>query len=255
MDTAFNQYLTPKEALKYSINYLKYIYFKNRTDCFVNSNNLSQDCLFDRIVSEYSGEVRDRAIVFCLLRDYYNSNDLNNQIEKAYKIIKTPYCLDALQRLNVRRRGMRVDNFILQDINGRMVNTAIYNDKIVVVDFWYTGCGWCSTLYHNILSKVEKKYEDDSTVVFLSISIDKSRDVWKQSIASGLYTSQRAINLYTNGETYNSSIIKYFNVTSYPTLIVLNNGRIAAFNTAEIKYQENYLMNFIKNLLALNKGT
>lgn len=73
---------------------------------------------------------------------------------------------------------------------------------------------------HKILSKRED-------LVFMTVSIDKNREAWINSIKTGDYTHPGSVNLIAPGGK--DPLIKYYNIHSYPQLMLIDKkGRLAA---------------------------
>jgi hypothetical protein len=116
------------------------------------------------------------------------------------------------------------------------------------MDFWVTGCGACAHLYKNVLSKTKKAFENDSSVVFVSVSLDINRLHWLKGIGSSLYTSPQSINLYTSGQGINNPFIEHYNIWDFPTVILIDdNMKIVKYNTFEL-YNPGLLIDQIKAL-------
>jgi cytochrome oxidase Cu insertion factor (SCO1/SenC/PrrC family) len=110
----------------------------------------------------------------------------------------------------------------LTSVHGKPVKLSDYKGKVVVLDFWFTGCINCMKFFQGELSAAERHFERDPNVVFVSICIDKDKDTWLGSLEKGKYASKISTNLYTNGLGDQHPIIKAFDVVSYPQPIVLD---------------------------------
>jgi thioredoxin-related protein len=100
----------------------------------------------------------------------------------------------------------------------------------VVLDFWYTGCGNCRRLFKE-LSTVETDFKADTTIVFISVSIDADKTVWLNSVQSNQYTNKDNINLYTSGKGITDSFIQKYNINSFPTLLIIDRkGKMISSN-------------------------
>ena len=120
------------------------------------------------------------------------------------------------------KEASRIPGEPLVDANGKSVNLSDYVGKIIVLDFWFTGCINCMKFFQGELSNADHHFAGDSNVVFISICIDKDRNTWLRSLAGGKYASKESVNLYTNGIGDQHPIVKAFQVLSYPQPIVLD---------------------------------
>jgi len=138
------------------------------------------------------------------------------QAKQSFNIVITPRAASAY-------------DFKLKNSKGKTVNLSDFRGKVVVLDFWFTGCINCRNFYQNSLSVSERLFTHNSKVVFMSICIDKEKRTWLNSLEKGGYASMQAINLYTGGLGDQHPVLRQFNVSSYPQPIVINKrGEIVA---------------------------
>lgn len=239
-----------KLGLLRSFQYLRYLEYKNRTKCYVEKNERRiPSVIFNQIIDGYNGELRDRLIISQLFR-YQNAEELNQQIEVAERLVTTPYCLIELRKLLTRQKGSPVYDFHLPNEKGQIVKMKDFIGKVVVVDFWFTGCDWCTTFYKDVISKVEEKYSEDKRVLFVTISTDRDKDKWLNSIQSGRYTSNKAINLYTDGQGSAHPGIKHYTIFKFPSFMIINRqGNVELFNTEELRFSANKMIDKIATLI------
>ena len=127
-----------------------------------------------------------------------------------------------------RTKGAKAFEFSLPDSKGNTINLTDFRGKVVVLDCWYTGCIACSAMALVLKPIAQKK---DSNVVFITISIDKDKKIWLESLKSGKYSSDDEINLYTEGNGDNTEIMRHYMTGGYPLIIVIDRfGKIFAVN-------------------------
>jgi hypothetical protein len=81
------------------------------------------------------------------------------------------------------------------------------------------------------LDPVIERYMTSPGIVFVSICTDRSREMWKSSLRSGGYTSEKAINLFTNGFGENHPMIKFYKYDGFPQLLIIDGeGKIVSAN-------------------------
>jgi thiol-disulfide isomerase/thioredoxin len=106
-----------------------------------------------------------------------------------------------------------------RDIDGKDWSLADLRGKVVVMDFWYRGCGWC--MY--AMPQVKQLTIDfkDKPVVFLGMNTDRNDDDAKFVVKEfGLPYAQ------IKAET----IAKDMNVHAFPTMIIVDQlGIVRAF--------------------------
>lgn len=148
---------------------------------------------------------------YCKEADFNNSNyttvlNLYNDTEKKFAVGKPFY------------------SFSLPDSTGKLHNLSDFKGKVLVIDFWYNGCGGCKLMVP-VLEEIEKEMAGKD-VQFVSIGIDK-RNLWLEGI--GKYSSATSLQLYTEGQSKDHLMMKYLNIYAYPRLIIVDkNGNIAS---------------------------
>jgi RNA polymerase sigma factor (sigma-70 family) len=98
-----------------------------------------------------------------------------------------------------------------KDINGKGHRMADYRGRVVVMDFWYRGCGWCMTAMPHV-NRISEAFRDQPVSV-LGMSVDEDeRDARIVIEAMKLrYPTIRAAEL-----------VERFGIQAYPTLIVID---------------------------------
>lgn len=215
----FSNHLLPLSAYYATYLLLKYEFEAqalNNTEKLTRIYSITDQRLKERVLTEY------------ILKDFTRFAEPEAVVNTALKYISdTSYIKLIKEMVSVQSKGAMVSDFALPDNNGRLVKLSDYLGKIVFLDFWFTGCGGCAMYQKSILSKVEKKFENDSNIVFMAISIDNDKEIWLQSVKEGRYTSPTAVNLYTNGLGTNHPLIKQLAVTAYPRPIIIDKeGRL-----------------------------
>jgi len=181
--------------------------------------------VFALITSLNDPKVKERLVTEYFLDQYDRIPNVENTLDSAFLLVNSPYYSKLLNRLRTAKYQNIFDGkFHLSNAAGKTIQLAAFRGKVIFIDFWFTGCGGCSQYYTNILSKVEQHFKDHNEVVFISVSIDKNKALWLNSLRSGKYTSPNAVNLYTNGSGTDHPLIKQLKVTSYPRPIIFCKG-------------------------------
>ncbi|QKJ28404.1 redoxin domain-containing protein [Mucilaginibacter mali] len=207
-DFYFSKNLATDYALKQVIDHQNFNALKDNSD-------LKEKYIYFK--THYSGLVREKMITFLIL-SAPKSNDVGYCYDDAKKIITNNSFKAALDKYCQCIPGSPAYNFTLLDSNKVIHHLTDYKGKILVFDFWFTGCGNCRELTPK-LREVESRYANNSKVVFISISSDKNFNLWKNSIRDGIYTtSPQEINLYTSGNGIADPLYYKTNTYSAPTL-------------------------------------
>jgi peroxiredoxin len=155
-----------------------------------------------------------------------NTKGLSRFMEYAV-IQKDPWLAGQMKILeNKTRTGSTVFAFTLPDQNGNSVSISQFKGKAVLIDFWFTGCIPCQALT-KLMQPVKNKLQQDTGIVFMSISIDKEKDKWVEGLSSGLYTDKESVNLYTDGMGIEHPLLRYYGIMGVPKLLLVDaNGKI-----------------------------
>ncbi len=186
---------------------------------------------FPVIENRYSGALREALTTKLLINSYSRTNlDKWTKIakESVEKISDNRYKVIIEQKLVQNGLGAKVFDFALPDTSGKVIRLDDFKGKVVIIDFWFTGCSACKSLAMD-LKKIADVYHGNENVVFIGVSVDKNKQRWKNSVKSGDYTGKETINLYTEGMGENHPMIKYYRFTGYPSLMIIDtNGNLAA---------------------------
>jgi peroxiredoxin len=116
---------------------------------------------------------------------------------------------DAADRAS--RIGRPAPDWEAEDLDGKIHRLADYRGKVVLLDFWYRGCGWCMYAMPQV-NRLASAFRDQPVAV-LGMTVDeKEEDARVVVEAMGLpYPAVRA-----------EGLPEKFGVEGYPTLIVID---------------------------------
>lgn len=245
-----DNYGIPDNALANSIDFLHFLSSKVVAESYLNTGGYDLDYIYQTIKSyPISKEIRETLMIKFLLSPMRGSQQAYNLYANAKSFIKNPIYLPILEELKYKLPGRKFTELDLEDVNGAIRSLSEFKDKVVLLDFWFTGCGHCEVFYKTTLSKVEKSFKDNADIVFISVSLDQQKLTWKKSIDKGIYTSPDAINVYTNGLGSKHPVVTLNNIGGCPTVVLLDkSGKIQYFNTSNL-YDEEQLIKALENLL------
>ncbi len=154
--------------------------------------------IINNIERDYEGIFKDKLLTLFILRFSKNPKALT-YLDKISSIVKDQGYKNLLLKIRLTHGyGLPFKDFSLTDSNGTVYNLAKFKDKVVLIDFWYSGCVNCIRLT-DFMKPVYEHFANNKKIVFASVSIDKNKGEWINSLKGGLYTHQEGINLYTNG--------------------------------------------------------
>lgn len=183
----------------------------------------------------YTGFVREKFLEEFLtgemIGDFGFVPEVEAALEKYYAEPGYPehkkYVKDYEKKYRALRPGKPAPEFTLTDAKGNLFSKENIKGKVVLMDFWFTGCQGCISMTP-VVRHLEEKFKNNPDIVFLSISIDENRSKWIKSLTEGKYTTGNGINLFTNKQGSNHPMIKSYGVDGYPSLFLINSaGNIA----------------------------
>ena len=203
--------------------YLDFIYQKSKIAAYIGKNSTVK-----YISGNYNGQLRDMLLAKLVLEQFRRAENGTALLTEALAIAKTTWIRELLQDMYYKQAtGQMAYNFSLPDDKGNIVNLSDLRGKTVLIDFWWTGCGACISFYKRIIQPAEKYFKDNPNFKIVTVSIDKDKKTWLESLATNNYTSDNAINLYTEGQGHKHELIRHYNIPGYPhKLLIDKSGKI-----------------------------
>jgi len=185
-----------------------------------------------RLLKSLPKPMRDKAIVsfLALMTEASGIAHYDSCVLDAIKSVEDNGCLAILHILESRNiKGANSFDFDLPDNNNKRVTLRSLKGKVVLMDFWFTGCDACLSCARQ-LRKVIMNFEGDDKVVFISVCTDQNIVTWKKSLAKETYASpELETNLFTEGKGINHPLLAYYNIVSFPTLLLIGqDGRLVS---------------------------
>lgn len=209
------------------------------------------DWMYNFLKNSYSGSLRDRLIISWFLKTSRNYYKLQSPvISEALSIIHEKKYLKDLNQYASSNLGNQVYNFEFIDENDNIHSAEDYSDKILIMDFWFSGCVSCTDITPK-LKIIREEFKDRDDVVFLSINVESSKEGWKNGLKSGLYTFPGQIHLKTPSHGRSSPFIMNYHIQSYPHLMVVGkNGDMLSVSPNDPRIDNGYeIIQIVKQAL------
>jgi thiol-disulfide isomerase/thioredoxin len=206
-------YLFENELVLWEITCLKY---PHRTFC----------SFFTQLERSYKGKIRDRLLLTSInspisFVSNYRQDSTFFYTNRLLDIATDPFTRSVLtNNQKVFAGGVKVFDFKLRDTSNNYVQLSSLRGKVVIIDYYFTGCAGCIALNKNIEATVQQ-FKEDSTIVFVSINLDKTMNQFKRAVIGGKYSHPASINLYTNGEGEQHPLIRYYQIKACPRLMII----------------------------------
>lgn len=234
-------------GLANSIGFQKYL-LTNKNGILINAsyqqfNNYVPEWIFKKIIQM---NIRPKSREVLLMNYFYLSRPkavrFTDQYQNSLIYITDLEYQGLLNEMRMKENRIFSMDFTFEDTNGVKTSLKAFERKLLVIDFWFTGCGGCSQYYQDVLSKTEQHFQGDTNIVFLSISVDRNKLTWVKSVRSGLYTSVHANNLYTSGLGTGHPIIRANGVQAYPYVMIVDQQMKIRYANSSNLYSPNTLI-------------
>lgn len=134
------------------------------------------------------------------------------QIDSAVEKTKTKFLLPD-------KLGTAYQYFDYADINGKTISLGEQKNKILVINFWFVGCGPCEIEMPELNALVEK-YKKNDNVIFLSFSRSPTTKTIK-------FLEKKPFRYHTMVMT--EELRNQFKISIYPTNYVIDKNGVHHF--------------------------
>lgn len=136
--------------------------------------------------------------------------------------------------------GLPVPSYPFLDPEDKEISIADFKGKVVLVETWLAGCVACKYFTETHLNRLVEKYKDDPEVVFVSVSLDRKRELWDKFRTTGIFVPKDVIHLWTGrtDKASNHPYLSYFNISSAPQLqLVDKSGKLTGLGIADRTFE------------------
>ncbi len=127
------------------------------------------------------------------------------------------------------KEPVMVPDFELKSMDGSLIKLSENRDKNVLLNFWYTGCGFCVTEMPD-LQKLQDAYPDD--LLLLAINVGES----KEEIEAFMDENKLSFTVLLDEDM----LVAYdYGIRSFPTTIAVNKkGEVAGGYIGMLTYEQ-----------------
>ncbi len=251
----FPDYDIDKSIISTNSYYIQYILSKIRTELFLKSfgTGFSYKSFYLLLKERYTGIVRERLLTHFLYDQAstlnvsgFNPKEYEYCLNDAIMLIKDKYLRQKISEKFTLKKGADAYKFSMPDVNGNVVSLNDFKGKVVLLDFWFTGCSGCATFYRMFHDEIYPKLKSELNFRIISVNIDESKKSWLKGINSGKYTSIKNTNLSTGG--LNHPLTKFYNTVAFPYILLIDkNGKI--YSKIDIGLAPDEILKLIKSAL------
>jgi thiol-disulfide isomerase/thioredoxin len=165
--------------------------------------------------------LEEQVNVLYLVREYKELSDADSLFRQVIAKTQSPEILLALEQLyRSSLKGRDFAPFAFEDESGREVFPKEWKGKLVLMDFWLSGCGACLKFAGESFLPVLEEFRNHPGLVIVTVAGDSSRELWKQSLASNRYTNGQALNLFSGGASHPT--LRENLIQSFPAQLILD---------------------------------
>ena len=136
------------------------------------------------------------------------------------------------------------------DLDGAPHSLAEYRGKVVVLDFWYAGCGHCLDAIPKLIGVADEF--KTKPVILLGVNTDQGADEERRGRVLN-YLKENHFNMYASlhSEHEGARLHEQYRVTLWPTVVVLDQQGTARFvHCGNVPWLESSLTSEIGELLS-----
>ena len=218
---------------KHEVNYLNNYDSLTSLSSFISymdSQTTNKD-LFAFLKAIYIGEIIESPSYWERHQKLFNSVTIQQEIDSEKTNIYSGLINKSAQSFFSSQKGVNAYNFTAERMDGSQIRLDELRGKIVFIDSWASWCGPCIAHRPRVL-ELAKKYENESRVEILMISMDASKEVWSKFLSKMNQQGNSGDLIIENGmrTLYGDK----FNITSIPKYILIDQfGVIIKSNIAE----------------------
>ncbi len=166
---------------------------------------------------------RDRVVAAYLLEKTVVRKEGSKVIRTALGMVEEPIVVQLLEGMyESQGTGKKALDFTLVDAHADSVSLADFEGKVVLVDYWFTGCGACVSLNKNHLTPLAEHFSDREDFAIVSISIDQKDELWRKGLSLGIYSPPTAIHLNIGTGRAGEDLLQTYNISSYPHVMLID---------------------------------
>ena len=151
------------------------------------------------------------------VKEYYNLVKKNNS---QYPILKDiELYIKNYKYRSTSKKGDFLFEFDAQTPTSKHINSKSINGKVIVLFFWYSGCGPCHKVIP-LLNQIYVKYHHLG-LELINFSLDKELNIWKKSITD---LNPKGINV-SDLMGSNSPQVLHYGVSAFPFFVIFDKER------------------------------
>lgn len=238
-------------------NYLFRLGFSEATNVLItNSGNaITLKQYYEAIKRKYTGRVREMMIANLFIGKVgwikgieVSQNEVDSLMVDGRKYIDLPLIQNFYDRILRFKPGTPLLHGEFLGLSGGKVMLSSLKGKVVLLDMWANGCGWCAVFHEEFHSDFYPKLKAKKDFVYLSINNGDTQQRWLTGIDSGLYTSKEYLNVSMGSLGMNHPFNIYYYIKSLPFYILIDkDGKIVGKDYPDLKKLHAKIVELLKD--------
>ncbi|ETN96144.1 TlpA family protein disulfide reductase [Zhouia amylolytica] len=127
-------------------------------------------------------------------------------------------------------KGSKAPDFKLEDREGTLYESSDFKNKVLFIDVWASWCGPCISSFPKWNKLVEDYSENRNDYEFITVSMDKDRDKWINSLDK---LNLKGLKLFAGPKAFNSQFATSFKINALSSYIAIDDkGNIISISSS-----------------------
>lgn len=211
--------------------YIKYLFEREQSRAAYTKypDKIAQDFEFrdilQTITSMAANKQRDALLTATTINLAERKAGVQDTAASIFKLLKDPAIKNLFERWQSKTgNNVPAYAFSLPDTLGQIHRLKDFKGKKVLIDLWFNGCFGCKYMNKEMRKIIDhfkpKKIKD---IVFISLSVDKTRKGWINGLKTKEYSQPEQLKLSTYGTSwYDNPFYKTYNFKGAPQLLLID---------------------------------
>jgi Peroxiredoxin len=219
------------ELAAYAPLYIKYLFERNqsRAAYTIFPDKIAHDFEFTDILQAITtmaaNKQRDALLTASAINLAERKAGVQDTAASIYKMLKDPTIKNLFERWQSKTgNNVPAYAFSLPDTSGYIHRLKDFKGKMVLMDLWFNGCFGCKYMNKEMRKIIDHfKTEKTKDIVFISLSVDKTRKAWINGLKTKEYSQPEQLKLSTYGTSwYDNPFYKHYNFKGAPQLLLID---------------------------------
>lgn len=182
------------------------------------------------ITSNFKDELRDQLLASTIFLEYRRGISTDNRLRDiASSINQGPAKEEVNRLLEKTKTGVPVRHFEFTGESGENISLDQLKGQYLFIYTYFDGCNASSSYYNKSIKPVAEYFSDSKDLRIVSVSADRTKNIWHSSLESKNYSDTNILNLYSKDKGVQHPFFSYYNLIGFPSQMLIDpQGNIAA---------------------------